>query len=1078
MKFHFSIILSALTLLCLLLSNKVGMAQSSHLENFEPIVPTVNINQSYQEPSLAQTADLDTPSNLIILPRYSGTFTTGDGVGYESSFGSISVFIPVTQEAEHNLLFFDGRLNIDTEDANLGGNIILGYREYNPNANIVFGYYLGTDIQETINNSTFNQIGLGFEVLGDPWEFRANGYIPVGDKRDLIADTGVFTTGDYNFQGHYLAYDTAQIKTYEEALTGLDLEGGMRLFDWTSGDLRGYLGTYMYDSSNSAGVIGFSSRLLARVTDNFNAGVSLTTDGEYGTNVVFTVGASFGGAESAKEDQTLEDSMMARLGDQLNRRTNITVQQQTETIKVEDIPVTNPKTGDPWYFVHVAPGGNSDGTFEDPFGNMPDAIAVAPSDVDTIIYVDNFAVLPGDFTIPDLIQVLSRGPLQNIDTNELGSISIPFSGNGTTFPTIAGTVTMGNDNTVSGFTINAPDGQNGIEANGVSNPLIEYNTISGGVNGINLADVTGTATIDQNQISGSTNDGIAVTQNTGTLDNVILTMNNITDTTGDGIAITANNGGTITNFTLTRNTVNNAGQNGINATGVSNPLIEYNTINGGFNGINLADVTGTATIDQNQISGSTNDGIAVTQNTGTLDNVILTMNNITGTTEDGIEIIANNGGIITNMTLIGNTINTVGNDGFFVNANLGGIINNVTISGSNVISNTGQNSTAGGDGIEIRARGANSQIQNVSITGVNISNTLQEGIEIDGQDGGTIGNATISDNTVTNAGQQGIQIHTHNENIPDQSILDTVIVSNNTITGSGESGIRVQTENDNNQINSITVTGNTIDNSQGGDGILVRTQNASQITTATLTGNTITNSANNGILVRTAGDNSSITTLTVSDNNIDTSANYGIRLHAQNTGSLIETATLTGNTLNNSGSNGIDITTENDAIITTLTVSDNNLDNSTENGVAINTQDGSSITNLTFSNNTINNSGTTGLEIRTQNTSKIANGTISNNTVTNSQNYGIGIATPAQSSFCSIFTNNTVNNSNLSAGLFREFAFSEANNANLSIVGSVIALNNNATAITNITTNNTIANNDIFVVNGTISSIASCPITP
>ncbi|NJN71306.1 MAG: hypothetical protein HC799_00025 [Limnothrix sp. RL_2_0] len=279
--------------------------------------------------------------------RFGGQFTTGAGVGYESSFGSISGFIPLLQMPGQELFYFDGRLNFDTEDANPSGSALVGYRQYSPELNVVFGGYIGTDLRETDRKNTFSQIGVGFEALGDPWEIRANAYIPVGDRREVIGESVILDAASLNFQNHFLLYDATQSKVYEESLMGLEMEGGIRLLDWAGGDLRGYLGTYLYDTPNGSGFIGFNSRLLARISDNFSTGLSLSADGQFGTNLVFTVGASFGGNAPATRDQTLDESILARLGDNLSRRSNVAVRQVTEAIALNDLKVTNPVTGDP-----------------------------------------------------------------------------------------------------------------------------------------------------------------------------------------------------------------------------------------------------------------------------------------------------------------------------------------------------------------------------------------------------------------------------------------------------------------------------------------------------------------------------------------------------------------------------------------------------------------------------------------------------------------------------------------------------------------------------------------------------------
>ena len=143
-------------------------------------------------------------ADLKITPRL--------GVGYNSSaaghdgFGRFEGFVPLFQHPGSDLLFLEGRLLLDN-DAQLGGNILLGYRAFNPELNRSFGGYIGYDKRDT-GDSTFHQIGLGLESLGEIWDFRLNGYLPVGDTRQVVAsstfDTGFQLAGTPIFQGNSL----------------------------------------------------------------------------------------------------------------------------------------------------------------------------------------------------------------------------------------------------------------------------------------------------------------------------------------------------------------------------------------------------------------------------------------------------------------------------------------------------------------------------------------------------------------------------------------------------------------------------------------------------------------------------------------------------------------------------------------------------------------------------------------------------------------------------------------------------------------------------------------------------------
>jgi hypothetical protein len=253
----------------------------------EPVLPT---SETAQNPPIK------------VLPRFGGNFTTGPGVGYSSSFGSIEGFVPLSQTPGSNLTFLEGRLLLSTEDSNLGGNLVLGHRVYNAEANRVLGGYIAFDNRST-GNSSFNQVGVGFESLGESWEVRGNAYVPVGNTRQLTAETisdlGV-SASDPFFQDNFLAVTRNQQqqlnRRFEAAMTGVDLEAGVKLASLgQTGALRGYAGLYYYDAPGSDEVLGWRTRLEARPTDTLRLGLALSNDATFGTNLVVSVGANFPG---------------------------------------------------------------------------------------------------------------------------------------------------------------------------------------------------------------------------------------------------------------------------------------------------------------------------------------------------------------------------------------------------------------------------------------------------------------------------------------------------------------------------------------------------------------------------------------------------------------------------------------------------------------------------------------------------------------------------------------------------------------------------------------------------------------
>ena len=142
-------------------------------------------------PAIAQTTDTNpdaslssstSAADLKITPRFGVGYSTS-GAGYDA-FTSVEGFVPLLQSPGSTLTFLEGRLLIDNE-ADFGGNLLLGHRVYNPKSDRILGGYISYDHRDT-GSSSFNQFGAGFESLGESWDFRTNFYLSIGDTGQLV----------------------------------------------------------------------------------------------------------------------------------------------------------------------------------------------------------------------------------------------------------------------------------------------------------------------------------------------------------------------------------------------------------------------------------------------------------------------------------------------------------------------------------------------------------------------------------------------------------------------------------------------------------------------------------------------------------------------------------------------------------------------------------------------------------------------------------------------------------------------------------------------------------------------------
>lgn len=509
-----------------------GLAQGIAIAQESEAVPSGS--NSAEDLSTVSTGT----SEDLLIPARGGVGHTSSGAGFDGTT-QIRGFIPLRQSPGHNITYVAPQFLIDN-DGDVGGNLLFGHRAYGEDGNRIWGGYLSMDARET-DESNFYQLGLGLESLGNVWDFRINGYIPLGDTSQVV-DERTFDTGfdvSSGFQGNLLVLANRReqqlVRIEDIALGGFDAEVGARIARWDdgNGDLRGFAGLYFYDANRVDSTLGWRVGLELRPVQNIVLGVNAQGDELFGNNIVGSIAFTF--PRVRPRGSVPEDiEVAARLGEPVRRTDSIavTTQETRETIinEIEE-PLMNPEEEDPYRFIHVTLGraGQGDGTFENPFGTVEEAIADSISDGNNIVYVDagSNPDIPA-FTIPDRVSVLSQGPTQflagmsfpgfpelpsrlpfstfvNFDEGIL--VEIPLSGDGN-FPTIrdAGAtnlVTLNNRTTLSGFLlVDAPE--NAVFGSSVANVEIRDNVITNpGERGIYLSDVTGSGILFDNVITGA-----------------------------------------------------------------------------------------------------------------------------------------------------------------------------------------------------------------------------------------------------------------------------------------------------------------------------------------------------------------------------------------------------------------------------------------------------------------------------------------------------------------------------------------------------------------------------------------------
>lgn len=511
--------------------------------------------EASEPPVGTQSAAFSVPLDHIPVwvdyrPRVSIIHSTGDGVGYRNGFTSLESFVPLFGSEGSSLIFADARALFDSDGVR-GANLGVGRRLVIDDEGSVLGMHVYYD-QRDLGRNHFRQISPGLSLNTETWELNLNGYLTTPfDERQAVPN---------RFGGNHLFVDR-----FETAMSGVDAELGIPLpvTETERFNPKVFAGWYGFYADHRPSVNGFRARLNASVSDRLGVGLSIQHDEMFGTTTNFNVAFRFSSSallQRPRSDGLLRSLVTApehpsrrqRLVAPVGRFSNIVVDQSEETLAV------NPTTGQPIVFSHVAPGGNSNGSFASPYATLNAALDDSShrnGDVDFIyvrgagsptpITTHTGAVNPADGT-----KLISDGPIQKIAT-QVGDRVLPFSGADVALnrlPKIVGRVNLGNDSSVEGFEITAPSGDTAVVGTGIENPVIRSNVINFPMdgNGIRLDQISEFLLLSGNRLQGAgENASLATTSYVGSAvliqDSLNVTgtisNNSVTMSSGDGVAM-------------------------------------------------------------------------------------------------------------------------------------------------------------------------------------------------------------------------------------------------------------------------------------------------------------------------------------------------------------------------------------------------------------------------------------------------------------------------------------------------------------------------------------------------------------
>ncbi len=521
------------------------------------------------------------------------------GVGYNVGYSTLeSFFAPADPWEASWIPFLDVRghlFNNGEPAANAG----IGLRHLEAR---IWGLNLYYDYRKT-RRQHYNQVAIGFESLGEIWDFRANGYLPVGRQK-----SSYYHSQFDSFAGHTMLVSRKR----EFAMGGINAEAGAHIDQIQDVPIYLAAGPY-YLTGEGKNAWGGEARISFDFFDylRFEANTSYDTAFKWIGQAQLSVIIPFGGRKEVRKPQCSSCCHALAMRDRAYQRVD-----RSEIIPVDhkhqrEVAI-DPFTGQPYFFVFVDNEGNSNGTIE---SRYPTLLAAqnnsSPRDV---IYV-----FPGDgtktgmdqgITLQDNQKLWGAGMAHPLETTA-GTITIPAQAG--SMPTISASsnsigtgagVRCANNNDIAGLRVQTANFQ-AILASGVTNVQIHANVID--VNslgdrelnsGINFVSVEGEALVFDNifNVSGSSGGfGIAFNALPGNASYWIDSnhFSGVTDFPSTGIEFGAQNAalGSFNTITVSNNSFTGVGS------------VQGKPIGGkGFNG------TGKLMIDSNTFSQSNAQG--------------------------------------------------------------------------------------------------------------------------------------------------------------------------------------------------------------------------------------------------------------------------------------------------------------------------------------------------------------------------------------------------------------------------------------------------------------------------------------
>jgi Inverse autotransporter, beta-domain len=485
------------------------------------------------------------------LPKWGPFIDLGGKAGTKRNLGQSDLFVPLLQNGD-SMLFTDLRGRFDDQGSQ-EGNFGFGVRHMLASGwNLgLYGYY---DRLKSALGNDFGQVTFGAEALSLDWDARANLYRTAGPR---IANLGSTSTTTASIVNTSVQVTTTGTHTEEVALHGFDGEVGWRapIFDPAdTKQLRVYLGGYDFEGDGVKSVAGPRGRIDFTVYQvphlwsgsRIEVETELQHDRPRGTQAFAMLGMRIPLQVFTSAALSELSPMERRMEDPIVRDVDLVSEGTTQATPTITETATQTTSGSA---ITVLSSTSTTGAA------LPGAVAAAGAN-STVILAGSFTT-SSSLTLQSGQTVMGSGSLAvRAPSGRTATLTTPSA-------TVTGnlgftnyTITMANNSTLSGMTVNTTDtsGNNAlaVRANGVSGARIIGNTINaaetggGTAHGVDVLPGSGTITVSGNTITARGSGGAGVA--------LAVQVNNASATvTGNSLSAS---GAVTTNATVALSTAN------------------------------------------------------------------------------------------------------------------------------------------------------------------------------------------------------------------------------------------------------------------------------------------------------------------------------------------------------------------------------------------------------------------------------------------------------------------------------------------------------------------------------------------